>query len=172
MVNHRPELTFRVSSPDDAPHLIKWLSDPSILRWFPMLDAREIEDSVRIWLGYARIGANLTVEYNGIPCGMANLYIQPYKKLAHTCLFAIIVQDEYRGKGIGGALLNELSKLAREKFQIEILHLEVYEGNPAKKLYERFGFKEFGKQTHFIKDSGKYTAKILMQKKLGAYGRT
>ncbi len=33
---------------------------------------------------------------------------------------------------------------AREKFKIEILHLEVYEGNPAKHLYERRDLKSSG----------------------------
>lgn len=166
MTDHPPELTFRFTKEEDAPHLMQWLSEPTILRWFPMIDAREIEDAVRIWISYSRLQANITAEWNGVPCGMANLYIQPYKKLAHNCLFAIIVKEEHRGKGVGGALLAELIKLAKEKFHIEVLHLEVYEGNPAKKLYERFGFVEFGSQKRFIKESGKYIAKILMQKSL------
>ncbi len=161
-----PELTFRCTQADDAPLLTEWLSLPGILRWFPMIDPKEIEDAVRIWVGYSRIESTLTAEWNGIPCGMAILYIQPYQKLAHTCLFAIIVKEEYRGKGIGGALLSQLMALARERFHIEVLHLEVYEGNPAQRLYERMGFTEFGRQSRFIKENGNYIAKIMMQKKL------
>ena len=85
---------------------------------------------------------------------MANLYIQPYEKLNHTCLFSIIVREDMRGKGVGGALLKQLMKYAKEKFKIEILHLEVFESNPARKLYERLGFKPFGYQAHFIKEMG------------------
>jgi RimJ/RimL family protein N-acetyltransferase len=158
--------TFRLTSVEDAAHLLRWLSDPKIIRWFPMFDAREIEDSVRIWIGYSRIESGITAELNGEPVGMANLYIQPYKKLAHTCLFSIIVKEDMRGKGVGKALLEYLMKYAKEKFKIEILHLEVYEGNPAKRLYERVGFKEFGCQTRFIKEDGKYIGKIFMQKRL------
>ena len=159
-------LTFRLTRPEDAPPLMQWLSDPKILRWFPMFDAREIEDAVRIWVGYSRIEAGITAEWNSEPCGMANLYIQPYKKLKHTCLFSIIVKEEMRGKGVGKALLEQLMKHAKEKFNIEILHLEVYAGNPAKRLYERVGFKEFGSQSRFIKEDGKYIGKVFMQKKL------
>jgi putative acetyltransferase len=162
----RPELTFRTSTLDDAAHLTQWLTDSDIIRWFPMIDAREIEDAVRIWVGYSRIEAALTAEWNGVPCAMAVVYIQPFKKLAHTCLFAIIVKEEYRGKGIGSELLARLMAHAREKFQVEVLHLEVYEGNPAHKLYERMGFQEFGRQSRFIKDKGRYIAKIMMQKSL------
>lgn len=160
------ELNIRLTQAGDAPYLMKWLMDPAILIWFPMIDPREIEDAVRIWIGYSRIEAGLTAEWEGKPCGMANLYIQPYKKLKHTCLFSIIVQEEMRGKGIGGALLAELMRLAKEKFKIEILHLEVYEGNPARRLYERLGFEPFGEQVHFIKEAGKYLGKTLMQKQL------
>ncbi len=162
----RPELSIRLTCLDDAPALMQWLMDPKILSWFPMIDAREVEDAVKIWIGYSRIEAGLTAEWNGEPCGMANLYIQPYKKLMHTCLFSIIVKENMRGKGIGGALLKELMKHAKEKFKIEILHLEVYEGNPAYKLYERLGFKAFGLQLHFIKENGKYLGKTFMQKQL------
>ncbi len=138
---HQPSFTFRLTNAEDAPYLLQWLSDPKILRWFPMFDAREIEDAVRIWIGYSRIDAGITALWNGEPCGMANLYIQPYKKLAHTCLFSIIVKEEMRGKGVGKQLLENLMKHAKEKFKIEILHLEVYEGNPAKRLYERAGIQ-------------------------------
>lgn len=164
--NKPSSLTFRFSSNEDAPYLAKWLSEPPTLRWFPMYDAREIDDAVRIWISYSRIHAGLTAEWEGIPCGLANLYIQPFKKLAHTCLFSIIVQKEFRGKGVGKVLIEELMKLAKMKFHIEILHLEVYEGNPAKKLYERLGFQEFGSQMRFIKEEKGYLGKIFMQKEL------
>jgi RimJ/RimL family protein N-acetyltransferase len=165
MKNTSP-LEIRVSLPEDAPYLTRWLSEPEILAWFPMINALEIEDAVKVWIGYAKYGANLTVVQDGDPCGMANLYLQPYKKLSHQCLFSIIVAKEKRGQGIGSFLLEELIKLAKERFHIELLHLEVYDGNPARKLYERFGFTPFGAQTHFIKEGGEYRAKIMMQKQL------
>ncbi len=161
-----PPWIFRPTSMEDASHLMQWLSDPAVLQGFPMIDMKEVEDAVRIWVSYSRIQAGLTVELNDEPCGMANLYIQPYKKLAHTCLFSIIIKEEYRGKGLGSTLLRNLMKLAKHRFGIEILHLEVYQGNPAKKIYERLGFKEFGSQSHFIKENGKYLSKIFMQKNL------
>ena len=104
------------------------------------------------------------MEIDGEVCGMANLYIQPYKKFAHQCLFAIVVDEKYRGRGLGKELLESLMAMAKEKFHIEILHLEVYDGNPAIHLYERLGFERYGAQSHFIKEEGKFTAKIMMQK--------
>lgn len=160
------ELTVRLAEDDDIKYLIEWLLQPGVLRWFPLSDLREVEDAAKIWMSYTKQGGVLTVLYNGVPCGVANLYLQPYKKLAHQCLFAIIVDEKYRGKGAGSKLLEALIDLAKVKFKIEILHLEVYEGNPAIRLYERLGFKEYGRQRHFIKDEGRYLTKIMMQKAL------
>ena len=164
MQQSKNPLNIRLTHADDAIHLAQWLSKSDILRWFPMYDAREIEDAVRIWISYSRLHAGLTAEWEGSPCGLANLYIQPFKKLKHTCLFSIIVKQEMRGKGVGKALIEQLCTMAKEKFHIEILHLEVYEGNPAKKLYERLGFKEFGFQPKFIKEEKGYIGKIFMEK--------
>lgn len=148
-------------------HLLKkWLQQGDTLRWFPMFDEREVDDAVRIWIGYSKYHASLTAEYDGVACGMANLNLQPYQKMAHQCLLSIIVDENYRGKGVGTQLLKDLIQLAKEKFHLEILHLEVYQGNPAINLYRRFGFVEFGAQTHFIKDKGEYIGKVFMQKQL------
>ena len=74
---------------------------------------------------------------DGEPAGLANLYIQPFAKFKHQCLFSIIVASKFRGKGIGTILLETLKGYAKEKFNIEILHLEVYDGNPAAKLCDK-----------------------------------
>ncbi len=159
-------LTIRLAVDSDQKYLVDWLLQPGVLEWFPLADLREVEDAARIWVGYNKYGAVLTALWDSVPCGIANLYLQPYKKLAHQCLFAVIVDEKFRGKGIGTKLLRELMTLAKERFHIELLHLEVYAGNPAIRLYERFGFEVYGKQRHFVKENGKYLDKILMQKNL------
>jgi len=159
-------ISVRLAVESDQQYLVEWLLQPGVLDWFPLEGIREVEDAARIWLSYKQYGAVLTALYDGVPCGIANLYLQPYKKLAHQCLFAIIVDEKIRGKGVGTRLMRELMKLADEKFALELLHLEVYEGNPAIRLYERLGFKQYGSQRYFVKEEGRYRAKILMQKKL------
>jgi ribosomal protein S18 acetylase RimI-like enzyme len=130
-----------------------------------------VDDSVRIWMGYIKMGASFTAEVDGKVAGMAVLYLQPYKKFSHHALFAIIVNEQFRNQGIGQKLIERLEKEARDKFHLEILHLEVYETNPAVRLYERMGFKEYGRHPRFIKEDGKYVGKILMQKDL-THGRS
>jgi putative acetyltransferase len=157
-------LTIRFGEESDQKYLVEWLLQPGVLDGFPLADLREIEDAARIWVSYSNRQAVLTALWDGVPCGIANLYLQPYQKMSHQCLFAIIVDEKLRGKGIGTKLMEELMKLAKEKFHLEFLHLEVYEGNPAIHLYERLGFKQYGLHRHFIKDQGRYIGKIMMQK--------
>lgn len=156
----------RLATLDDIPYLKEWLNDKEVLRWFPMTDEKEIEDSVRIWMSYTRLEAGVMALVDGEPAGLANLYIQPYEKLKHQCLFSIIVASKFRGKGVGTKLLETLKKYAKEKFQVEILHLEVYDGNPAVALYRRLGFKEYGCHPRFIKEGERYFNKIFMQQAL------
>ena len=160
-------LKIRFADISDTKYLIKWLDDEDILRWFPMCNKPEVDDAVRIWMSFAKYRAVLTATIDDIPCGSAIIYLQSYEKLSHQALFGIIVDKEYRGKGIRTALIKEVMKIAKEDFKLELLHLEVYEGNPAFSLYERLGFKKYGVHKKFLKDSnGKYYDKILMQKPL------
>ena len=161
-----PHLTLRYSIESDYNYLVEWLLQPGVLQWFPLNDLREVEDAARIWMGGIKYNGILTALWDGVPCGIANLYLQPYHKLAHQCLFAIVVDERYRGKGVGTKLLTELIQLGKEKFKLEIIHLEVYEGNPAVNLYKKLGFVQYGYQRHFIKDNGEYKSKLLMQKRL------
>ncbi len=160
----KEQLKIRFAVEEDKKYLVEWMADPEILRWFPMSDAREIEDAATICMGYAKFQAVLTAVYEDVPCGLANLYLQPFRKLGHQALFAIIVSRELRGKGVGTELLTELMKLAKERFFLEMLCLEVYEGNPAISLYKRLGFVTCGFQKHFTKDGGMYRGKYFMQK--------
>lgn len=158
--------SIRLSIPEDVELFKRSLQAPDVLRYFPMYDMREIEDSARIWEIYCKKGASLTAVVDGIECGIAFLNLQVYKKFAHQCLITIIVDEGYRNQGVGTALLQELFKLAKEAFHLEMLHLEVYATNPAINLYKRMGFKEFGIQEKFIKEKGKYIGKTLMERYL------
>ncbi len=160
------KVQFRPTVAEDKKPLVRWLMEPGILRWFPMINEYEVEDAAKIWVNYRAIGSCITCLYDGIPCGIANLYVQPFQKLKHQCLFAIIISGNFRGKGIGTLLLQELQKLAKEKFHINLLHLEVYDGNPAIKLYQRNGFTIYGRHERFLKEADGYRDKLLMQKYL------
>lgn len=158
---------IRYTELSDGKYLREWLHEPGVLRWFPMADDVEIDDAVSRWVGFSRYRCSLTAVKDGIPCGIATLYLQPYRKLAHQCEFGIIVGGNNRNLGIGTLLINALAHLAKETFKIELLHLQVYADNPAKRLYSRLGFKEFGNQVGWIKESdGTFTGRTFMEKNL------
>lgn len=160
-----PGLTIRYTVPQDAEWLKRWLMDPSVKNSFPMITEGEVDDAVRRWISFSRIRASLTVEMDGRPVGLATLYIQAYKRLVHQTEFGIIVDPDYRNKGVGSFLLSSVMKLAKHHFHVELIHLQVYQDNPAIFLYSKFGFKEFGRQTHWIKEGeGQYVGRIFMER--------
>lgn len=157
-------LDVRYTEPGDARYLREWLDEPDVKRWFPMEDEVELDDAVMRWIAFHRYKCSLTITKDGVPCGIATLYLQPYRKLAHQCEFGIIVGKGYRNIGIGSYLMSNLIHLAKEKFKIELLHLQTYAGNPAMNLYKRFGFIEFGRQNSWIKEKDHYAGRVFMER--------
>lgn len=162
-----PMIQIRETTAEDLPFIEKWLLDKEVLKGFPMIDKREVEDSIHYWRQYIGNKMSITAVYKKKPAGCANLYIQSIEKLKHQCLFVVVVGAEYRRQGVGTMLMKALEKRAKEKFQVELLHLEVYENNPAISLYKRLGFKQYGCHPKYLKEpDGTYYDKILMEKYL------
>ncbi len=160
-------LEVRFTVDEDGKAMRTWFDEPRILRWFPMQEPAEIDDSVQRWISFARYQCSLTGIYEGEIAGFATLYLQPYRKLIHQCEFGIIVNPKFRNKGIGSDMLRNLMHMAKTKFKIEVLHLQVYDENPAVALYERFGFVRFGHQERWIKEEdGTFRGRIFMERYL------
>lgn len=157
-------LELRYTREEDLVSLEEWLMEPGVLKAFPMGDEREVKDAVKYWIGFAKYKASITALFENEPCGIATLCLMPYQKISHQCLVSIIVTEKMRGKGVGTILMNNLIHLAKNYFHLEVLYLEVYEGNAAISLYRRFGFKEVGAQPCFMKEEGKYVSKVIMER--------
>lgn len=159
-------VTLRFTIPEDAEYIKTWLSHPSVRNAFPMFDEMEIDDAARRWISFSRIKAGLTVEKDGRPVGNASLYIQTYRRLKHQTEFGIILDENYRRQGIGSFLLSSLLKLAKLQFHIELIHLQVYQHNPAIQLYKKFHFVEYGFQGKWIKENDRYVGRVFMEREL------
>ena len=62
----------------------------------------------------------------------------------HTPELGLAVLPEYRGRGIGTALLARLIRAVEGVY--ENISLSVTEGNPALRLYQRSGFEVYGRE--------------------------
>jgi putative acetyltransferase len=156
-------LDIRYTYVTDTPYLRQWLENPEVQKWFPVSEEKEITDCVQCWIGFSRYSSSITATINGVPCGIATLFLMPYRKVAHHCLFKLIVDPKFQRQGIGTALLKNLKHLAKNYFRLELMHIEVFEGNPFIHLLQAQDFKEFCRQEKFVKDSSGYHARVLFE---------
>jgi ribosomal protein S18 acetylase RimI-like enzyme len=64
---------------------------------------------------------------------------------------------EFRGRGIGKALMSAATEAALNMEGIEQVNLSVASDNePAKWLYRSYGFKPFGYERNAMKENGRY----------------
>ena len=81
--------------------------------------------------------------------GEAVGYISVERREASIFLGAIEIAPEYQGQGIGTGLIRDLQGEAER--QGVPLKLQVLQGNPARRLYERLGFAPTGEtETHIM----------------------
>lgn len=65
-------------------------------------------------------------------------------------LLLLAVEPAWRGRGIGGALLNRLKQTA-QSIGVDKVFLEMRDGNPAVSLYRRAGFREVGRRRNYYR---------------------
>lgn len=159
-------LDIRYTYVTDTPYLRQWLMMPQVQKWFPVSEEKEIDDAVQCWIGFSRYSSSITATLNSVPCGIGTLFLMPYRKVAHHCLFKIVVDPKHQRKGIGTSLLKNLKHLAKNYFHLELMHIEVFEGNPFVRLLEKSDFHEFARQDRFVKDDRGYHTRILYESDL------
>lgn len=154
-MSHEPEdFNIRYTYTTDLPLLRRWLLDPRVQMWFPMEDEKEVEEAVQNWMVFARYSASLTATVAGKPCGMATLFLMPYRKVAHHALFQIVVDPCFQKRGVGSALLRNIKHLAQHYFHLDLIHTEIFEGNPFARVLDQQGFTVFARQGDFVKQEG------------------
>ena len=158
------EFDVRYSNEEDLPDLMRWMQDPEVQRWYPISSQKNMEEMTKNWIGFSRFGASLTATYKGDPIAIATLFLMPYKKTIHHCLIYFIVHPDYRGKGVGTAILRNIVHLGKTYFRLERIHVEVYEGCPAIRLLKKEHFHEVARQERYIKEpNGQYLTRIIYE---------
>lgn len=157
-----PGFDIRYSVPEDLVYLQTWFQDPSACDDFPFGE-EEKEEALKNWIGFSKFHASLTGTVDNIPCAIGTLFLMPYRKVAHHCSFYLIVDPDYRRKGIGASMLRNLLNLAKTRFRLESVHVEIYEPSLLAPLLTKLGFEMFVRQENFVKIGELRKARLLWE---------
>jgi RimJ/RimL family protein N-acetyltransferase len=96
--------------------------------------------------------------------GVAGLGFETREKARHKCmLFGMYVPEEFRGGGVGRALVNAVLQEARARAGTRVIQLTVTDGNrAAQSLYERCGFAPFGVEPFAVAVGTGFVSKVHM----------
>jgi ribosomal protein S18 acetylase RimI-like enzyme len=100
--------------------------------------------------------------HDGDLVGIAGFAVREGVKEAHKgLLWGMYVRPDARKSGVGRRLVAAIIDFARER--VEILQLSVVSDNePARRLYARLGFAEYGLEKNSLKHHERYYDEILM----------
>lgn len=153
---------IRFSEMDDLKFLKEWFATPASCDPYPF-EFEHREEALKNWIGFSKYKASLTGTLQNVPCAVGTLFLMPYKKVAHHCSLYLIVSPEHRRKGIGTSMVRNLLHLAKTRFRLEGVHVELYEPAPLRPLLEKLDFQMFARQEGFVKINGQEKARILME---------
>jgi ribosomal protein S18 acetylase RimI-like enzyme len=96
--------------------------------------------------------------------GVAGLGFETREKARHKgTLFGMYVPEEFRGLGIGRALVNAVLAEARARDGAKVIQLSVTDGNrAAQSLYEHCGFVVFGVEPFAMREGSAFFSKVHM----------
>jgi len=105
----------------------------------------------------------LIAEWNGIRVGEVNLRRGSRDAFKHSAVLGISVAREWRGRGIGSALMQHAMEWASTKGSIRRIELYVYATNArAIRLYDRFGFQVEGRRKGAVRVGDHFVDDLLM----------
>jgi putative acetyltransferase len=111
---------------------------------------------------WTRDHASLVAVHGDRVIGHLNVAREEGSMTRHVASLGMAVAPDWRGQGVGSALMDEVLRWARE-MGVEKLALSVYPHNDAAlALYRKFGFKEEGRLTGHSKKSIGYLDEIVM----------
>ncbi len=86
----------------------------------------------------------------------------------HTGALGISVVKDLRGEGVGNVIMDLILKEAKKELpELKIVTLEVYSTNDiAQKMYQKFGFVQYGLLPNGIMRGGSFEDAILMYKNI------
>lgn len=167
------EITVRLAIANDAAELLSLKLDylkgtntiPLFLNEYPNDLKQETQLITR--LQEEKNSALFVAEYKDRLIGNIDLNGNQRLKLFHTGVIGMGIKEEWRGKGVGHALMQALVTWSKDNPYITLLWLEVYaSNNGGKALYHKMGFEECGRIENFFSEGNTYIDKITMVRHL------
>lgn len=88
-------------------------------------------------------------------------------KMSHVGLMGITVTKPFRGQGLGKILMAEVTEQAKSVLGLDVVRLTCFaENKPAIGLYEKMGFKEYGRLPKALQHQGEKMDQVEMYKEL------
>jgi ribosomal protein S18 acetylase RimI-like enzyme len=139
------QVQFRSAAPVDAPFISEMARHACVIEdWsLPDVDSEEVQELLPRAGDVALVATDETDELAGAVWMFqhdAGLILDHNDTSLPE--IAIAVAPKVRGRGLGGALLDELFVVATGRY--EALSLNVHQRNPAIRLYQRKGFRPVG----------------------------
>ena len=112
-----------------------------------------------------RKGLIITAQVDERTIGMAHLVRGKFEKNKHVGFLGISIVNEFRGMGIGTAMMNYIIEWARRQKKLEKISLTVFSTNEAAiNLYCTFGSQIEGVSKRQYRIEGKYIDETIMGK--------
>ena len=120
---------------------LSWYKDPLTVK---MVDgarkAYELDDLIRMYTYLSKHGDLFYIEYDDKLIGDCAIF--------DDNMVALVLDKDYRGKGLGSLVLRKLIDYAKDK-GLRHLKAEIYDFNESSfNLFSKFGFKECGNELY------------------------
>ncbi|GAB4574319.1 MAG: GNAT family N-acetyltransferase [Anaerolineae bacterium] len=167
--------SIRETRPEDAAAIIAYLraltaetdiNVPLTPEEFTFTEQEE-RDYIQAVLADPRRLMLVAVDEAGTIIGELSLNGSSRKALRHAVELGISVRWDWRGRGVGSALLERAITWAQAGGLIKRIELRVYARNaPAIALYRKFGFVEEGRRRAAVYQYGEYLDDLIMARLL------
>ena len=157
------EITIRTADPSDAEAILKCYTAPLAARNTLQIPYRSLE-SVREQLTKSGEGDHLLVaEIEGEVVGVIGLHTSSRPRVNHKAEVGMMVRDDWKGKGVGAALMQAVIELADKWLNLTRIELSVFTDNEsAIALYRKFGFEIEGTLRKYAFRDGEFVDAFAM----------
>jgi RimJ/RimL family protein N-acetyltransferase len=166
------QFTIRSAQPDDAEAMLTYIRSVAEETEFFVIQPDEFPPTVEAEQAWIQEHVDhpgkllLLADVDGTIIGNVTFEAGAFRRISHRGNLGISVAKQWRGRGVGTALLVSLLEWATENSDIEKVCLDVFATNAtAIGLYQKLGFIEEGRRINDIKrGADDYVDTVMMYK--------